>query len=246
MKLRRRVVLALTAAALAPLPAVSQATPGEDLPTQPEILDRILAVVDEDPILASDVDRVLGLGIVSAEPEGDTSDEKQETLRRRVLDQLIEERLRFHEIDRFGFTEVSLADVEKGYQGIRRRFGSEQAFRQRLTELGLDPDGVRQLVARQIMVLTFVEERLGPRVFVGSDDIRAYYDGPLTDELRAGGRSVPPLESVREDIRAVLKEARLNEEIERWTEELWREADVEDYFDRPLAELPTQTVFSVD
>jgi len=37
---------------------------------------------------------------------------------------------------------------------------------------------------------------------------------------------------VREKIREVLREQRLNEEIERWTEELRREADIEDYFDR--------------
>ncbi|MDH3744454.1 MAG: SurA N-terminal domain-containing protein [Acidobacteriota bacterium] len=257
MKLRQRVVttfaLAMAALALTGGAAAAQevTAPRSIDPSEPEhqVLDRILAVVDEDPILASDVDRVLGLGVFGAQAgEGEVSSEDNEeaALRRSVLDQLIEERLRFHEIDRFGFTEISLADVEKGFLGIRERFPSEQAFRQRLAKLGLDEDGVRQLVARQIMVLTFVEERLGPRIFVGRDEIRAYYDGPLTEQLRASGSSVPSLESVREEVRAVLKEARLNEEIDRWTEELWREADVQDYFDRPLDEMPSKTVFRVD
>ena len=34
---------------------------------------------------------------------------------------------------------------------------------------------LRQLVARQLMVLTYVDEQLGPRVFVSLDDINAYY-----------------------------------------------------------------------
>jgi hypothetical protein len=44
---------------------------------------------------------------------------------------------------------------------------------------------------------------------------------------------VPPIEEVREDIRQLLKERRLNEAIEGRTEELRREADVLTFFDEP-------------
>ena len=88
---------------------------------------------------------------------------------------------------------------------------------------------MKQLVARQLMVVTYVEERLGPRVFVGIDDITAYYDGVLTAEMAATGQPLPPLQGVREQIREVLKQQRLNEEIDRWTEELRQQADIEDY-----------------
>ena len=43
---------------------------------------------------------------------------------------------------------------------------------------------------------------------------------------------------MREQIRAVLREQRLNDEIAAWTEELRRDADVVDYFDTELGELP--------
>ena len=49
---------------------------------------------------------------------------------------------------------------------------------------------------------------------------------------------MPPIESVRESIRALLKEQRLNEEISRWTEDLRRQADVIDNFASLHAELP--------
>jgi hypothetical protein len=52
------------------------------------------------------------------------------------------------------------------------------------------------------------------------------------------GATVPPLQEVREQIRALLKEERLNEEIERWTDELRRQADVEDYLDEPPGAIP--------
>jgi hypothetical protein len=107
-----------------------------------------------------------------------------------------------------------------------------------LEALGLEADSLRQLVARQFMVLTFVDERLGPRVFVDLEDIRGYYDQTFVPEMRRRGATPSPLQQVREKIRAVLKQERLNEEIESWTEELRRRADVEDYFDDVEGALP--------
>ncbi len=38
----------------------------------------------------------------------------------------------------------------------------------------LDDEGLRLLVRGQLLVLAYVEERVGPRVFVGLEDIRGY------------------------------------------------------------------------
>ncbi len=119
--------------------------------------------------------------------------------------------------------------MERQFLAFRDGFGSAAEFEARLSELGLDETTLRQLVARQIMVVTYVEERLGPRVFVSSDEITAYYDDVLAAEMRAQGQPLPPIQEVREQIREVLKQQRLNEEIDRWTEELRQKADVEDY-----------------
>jgi len=107
-----------------------------------------------------------------------------------------------------------------------------------MNELGLDEQGVRQVLARQVMVWVYVEERLGARIFVGLEDIRKYYDENLVPELEEKGNSVPPVQDVREAIRAVLREQRMNEELERWTIELLQNADIEDYFDSNYESLP--------
>lgn len=218
-------VLAAVCLQLCPGPAAAQngaAGGGE------ELVDRIVAVVDEDPILASELEEVIGLGL--AEPR---AGETAEQLRGRVLEALVDERLRFHEVDRFGFEQVPVAVIEQRLAEIRSRFGSEAAFRARLAQLETTPDELRQLVARQLMVLTYVDERLGARVFVSLDDIRAYYDQTLVPAMRQRGETPPPIDTVREDVRALLKEQRLNEEITRWTEELRAQADVEVFLDTP-------------
>ena len=176
------------------------------------------------PILQSEVDQVVGLGLVAAQET-----EPDEEYRRRILQQLIDQRLRFHEIDRFGFGELPIDEVERQFSEFRESLGGGDRFAGRLAELGLDETALKQLVARQIMVVTYVEERLGPRVFVGLDDITAYYDTVLTPEMAAKGQTLPPMQEVREQIREVVKQQRLNEEIDRWTEELRAKADIENY-----------------
>src|SRR5437868_2086784 len=79
-------------------PAPKPAAPAGKGAPQGDLKDRVLAVVDEDPILQSDLDRVISLGLKQRNPN-----EEEPAFRRRVLNDLIADRLRFHEIDRFGF-----------------------------------------------------------------------------------------------------------------------------------------------
>ncbi len=215
-------------AATQPKPRVEAAPKPSPWPT-----DRILAVVDEDPILASDVRQVIALGIVERQ-----AGEEARALWRRVLDMLIEQRLRYHDLDRFGFADVPPQDIEKGFDKIRAGFPSTAAFEQRLREVGLSAEGLHQLVARQLMVYAYVEERLGARVFVSLDDISTYYRDALAKEMTRQGKPLPPLDDVREQIRAVLREQRLLDEIRRWTADLRKQADVIDHFDSVHPQLP--------
>lgn len=188
----------------------------------PETLkDRVLAVVDDDPILGSDVERVVRLGLETPKPG-----EAPAVFRRRVLDELIEQRLQFHEIDRFGFEQVPVDEIQRRVAAIRARFPDEGAFQKALKEVGLDTKGLRQLVTRQLLVLTYVDERLGPSVFVTPDDVNRYYRDVLGPEMQKRGQAAPPLDQVREDIRETLKQQKMTAQMESWTKGLREKADV--------------------
>jgi hypothetical protein len=233
---------ALSAAAQAPSPPAPPSPPGQSAAGEGlQLEDRIVAVVDEDPVVASDIDRLIGLGLAVPNPGED-----ERAFRRRVLEQLIEQRLRFHEIDRFGFVQVPVDEIERQVAEIRARYASEEEFERRLRELGLSLTSLRQLVARQIMVWNYVDERLGPRVFVTYDDIKNYYDTVLVPEMQRQGQAVPPIEQVREQIRSLLKDQRLNEELEKWTEELRQRADVANFFDAETGPPLPPVVLRVD
>lgn len=212
-----------------PVPEASRPAAGDH-----RLADRVVAVLDEEAILLSDVDQVIGLGLVEPRP-GESLDE----LRGRVLQGLIDQRLRFQQVDRFGMERVSVDVVEAEVAKIAARFPDRDAFLGRLARLDMSEEELDQLVARQLMVLSYVEERLGARIFVSLDDIRAYYEQELVPGLEAAGSPVPPLEDVREDIRSLLRAERLNAEIVEWTERLRREADIQIFlFEPPEGPLP--------
>lgn len=219
---RRRLVPLLLAATLAaPLLAA------------PELADRIVAVVDGDPVLQSDVDRAIALGLAERR-----QGESEAVLRRRVLDGLIEQRLRVHEVERYGFGQVPVERIAAQVDAIRSRFPSEEEFRRRLQQLGMQLEGLEQLVAQQLQVMVYVDELLGARVFIGLEEIEQHYQRVLAPQLQRAGQPVPPLEEVREEIRELLRQQRLNQELARWTAELRRQADVQDFLDAPRDRLP--------
>ncbi len=224
------LALALATGASAAAAAAPAAPPAAS-PNQ--LKDRVMAVVDGDPILASDLDRAAVVGLLQPNPG-----EAPAAFRRRLLDSLIAQRLRFHEIDRFGLEQVPVDQIEKQVADIRVRFKDDATFRQKLKEVGLDEAGLRQMMARQLGVLTFVDERLGPQVFVTLDDIAAYYKKVLTPQLQKQHLPVPPLDDERDPIRAVLRQQRLTEELDRWTEDLRSKATISTFLDRPAGPLP--------
>ena len=230
--MHRRIFLSLLAISgglatvIATLPVLAQAS-GEIL------LDRLVAVVDEDPILLSDIQRAIALGLVKDEPQ-----ESDCQRQRRVLDGLIDQTLHLHEVERHDFSQLPSSEIDRQIARISGQFTDRGELQQRLEDLGLDDEGLRLLISRQLRVLVYIERRLGPRVFIKQADIQTYYDDVLVAEMVEQGTEPPPLATVQEQIRDLLHELRLNEEIEEWTEELRREADIDDFFDRSDTELP--------
>jgi peptidyl-prolyl cis-trans isomerase SurA len=198
-----------------PTPA-TKAAPGA-----PKLVDKVLAVVDEDPILQTDVDRAIRLGFQKPE-----AGEKPDTFRRRVLSSLVDERIRSHEVDRFGFTEIPVEEVEAEVTRIQKTFPDDRAFQKALSEVGLTLQGLRQRVTQQLLVLTYVDERLGPRVLIGNDEISKYYRSVLTPQMQKLGQAPPPEPEVRDQIREILKQQKLNDEMKKWTDGLRAKADI--------------------
>lgn len=97
-----------------------------------------------------------------------------------------------------------------------QQFGSAEGYAARLQELDLNDQEVRGILERQIYFNRFLNFRFRPTVFIEDKDIEAYYKDELTPKLEAARQPVPPLDSVRENIRAVLVEQEINRRAQQW------------------------------
>src|SRR5258706_69254 len=89
--------------------------------------------------------------------------------------------------------------------------GGARASRQEVTEW----------IKRGLALETYVRERISPTVKVTEAELKAYYEGPFRSEAKARGlEKLPPFTEVTEEVRELVRERKLNEEIERWTEAL--------------------------
>jgi len=98
-----------------------------------QTLDAIAAMVNDEPVLASDVEEQLFLFLQRAQAQPDSS--QVDTLRRQVLDQLIDEKLVLAEAKKQNIT-VSPAEVQKQVEAAiadaKQKYGGDDGFKEQL------------------------------------------------------------------------------------------------------------------
>ncbi len=166
-------------AAAPPATSKPAATPAAKAPAEDDAIDQVAATIDDEIILASEVEEQLYIAIQRA---GGRPDEAQlDTLRHRILDQMIDERLIIAEAKRQGIT-VSNAEIDKqvdaAIDDVKQRLGSEAAYAEQLkrentTEARLR-DRYRGELQRQMMGQRLVQKQI-PRKPVPAKEAEAYF-----------------------------------------------------------------------
>jgi peptidyl-prolyl cis-trans isomerase SurA len=187
-------------------------------------VDRVAAVIDRQVITVSEVSQMVEMRFFPR-----TAGQSEDDFRRGVLENLIAQTLRYRDVERFGAQDIPKDTIEARLQDIRKRFASEAEFDAALARAELSLDEFRALVKRQLQVEAYIQERFAPLVFIPNEDIETYYRGTWSQQRRARGLAIPPLNEVREEIRALLRSDRLQHEIEQWTSQLRLRANVDVY-----------------
>lgn len=118
--------------------------------SQTEVIDRILAVVNGQVIMKSDVQMFLTLQLVEIPPGVDQESQ--------VLTYLIERRLVLDQIDRV-VPQPASDLIEQQLQLMRGRFMRIEDFTEVLQQVGLTSDDLRQLLADDIRRDTYLANR---------------------------------------------------------------------------------------
>jgi hypothetical protein len=173
-------------------------------------VDRIVALVEGEPILLSEVQE---LGRFQRLVEGKSASEEQ------LLARLIEQWIVAREAEAARFAKPAAAEVEREFQRLAQQAGSPVTFPLRLRELGLAPEAVRRLLERQLYFARFLDYRFRPAALVEEAAVEKYYREELTAQLAARGERVPRLETVHEQIEELLIQREISARAGQWLDD---------------------------
>lgn len=186
------------------------------------ILDRIAATVDGVAITASEIEQYETMRLVPR-----LEDEDEVEYERRVLNFMINQLIRYRDVQRFGLAEVTEEQVDEAVESLVSRFASRDAFERAMSTSEMTMERLRLVLRRRLEIETFIQLRFSPMVFVSLEEIEGYYRDVWIEQRLAADEPIRPLADVRDQIRAILKLERLEEEVARWSEDLRDRANID-------------------
>jgi hypothetical protein len=182
-----------------------------------EVIDRIMAVVLQQPILLSDVNAALSLKLIEVPPG--TGDPVA-----LVLDRLIERTLILGEVDRYQPPEPATPEIDSRLKQIEERVGSPEALNHLMAATGMTPERLRQYVRDDLRLTTYLNQRFGTSSQPSDAELQAYYREHAAEFTTNG--QLQPFDAVAPAIRERLTQARRATMVSDWTASLRRRADV--------------------
>lgn len=174
------------------------------------VVEEVLAVVGNTPILYSDV--TLAALVRLVEP----TTEIEGPYRSRLLDARIRLEVEYRDLEESGLLFRLDLEPQTARNTLITRGGGTEVLERELSASGLSWPDLEELALRIAAVDAYVEQRLRPRVSVSMEEIDAAYQELLVAEIATTDEPPPPVAVVQDQLRALLVERKLNEEIERW------------------------------
>lgn len=179
-------------------------------PQQERLADRIVAVVNDEPILLSEIFQVV--------PAGMSANQELPALMLDQLEGMINQRLILQEVKRMKLFTVERGEVDEMRQGLLQRAGSPEAFNADLRGRGMSPVELDAYLQRIILIFKFIDYRFRRSIDIEDEELREYYRSEFLPRLQQEQpqMAAPPFTTVREEIRNLLQERRVNEALENW------------------------------
>lgn len=187
-------------------------------------VERVLAVVNGVPILASDVELAETAAFVPRQ-----ADESEAEYRRAVVEALVDLELRWQDLTAAGIAARVRTDLEAAWRATVQRAGGEEPLHRKLAEMGFGERELRELVRHAAVVQAYVASRFAPFVRPTPQEVEAAWRQEIAPQLEKAGKPVPALADVRGEVEALLRERKLSAEVERWTADLAKRGEITRY-----------------
>jgi hypothetical protein len=185
------------------------ASPGRALAAQ-EVADRIVARIENDVILLSDVD-VLKRYQLLVDGRSETDAE--------ILDRLIDQWIVRTEAEVAHFQRPSEAEIQQAAERLRSSFASAEEYEARKKKSGLSDSDLREMTASQSYLSNYLDSRFRPAVQVEPKAIEDFYQSAVVPRAKARGQEPPSLDAARDSIQEALVQQSINEQTNQWLKE---------------------------
>lgn len=175
-----------------------------------EVVDRIVARVETDVILLSDV-RALSRYQQFLDGKAETDAQ--------ILDRLVDQWIVRTEADVSHSPRPSEADIDRGLSRVRNSFGSEQEYEARRKQAGLSEQDVQSMVASQLYLSNYLDSRFRPAVQIDPKEIEDFYQTAVVPRAKARGQEPPTLDAARDAIQEALIQNGINQQADQWLKE---------------------------
>lgn len=179
------------------------------LPAQ-EVVDRIVARVENDVILSSDVQLLSRYQLLV---EGKSESESE------ILDRLIDQWIVRNEATAARTPQPSETDMARGLERLKRSFASEEDYQARRKLAGLSEREVQSLTTSQIYLNSYLDSRFRPSVQVDEKAVQDFYENAVLPRAKARGQNPPSLDSAHDYIQEALIQRGINDQADRWLKE---------------------------
>lgn len=185
------------------------------MPQAAVVLDRVVAVVGDRPVMLSDVRAALDLELVDVKDAEDPA--------AAALAALIDRELMLIEVERYGPEAPPDAAVDAAVARVRERVG-EARYSAALARSGLTDAMLAVVLRDDLRLQTYVSQRFGAAAQPTEEEVARAYT-TRRDELASDGR-VPTLAEAGPRLRERLAAERLAAQVADWLETLRRRTDV--------------------
>lgn len=144
-----------------------------------EVVDRIVAIVNEDIITLLELDRSFQPYVHKIKERGYTLEKEQQMMskaREEVLNQLVDQKLNDQEIRRYG-VEVSAKEIDNIIERIMEaNYYTHEELREALLSRGMKMAEYRRHLKEQILRSKLIDLEVKSKIVITQADIEAYYE----------------------------------------------------------------------
>ena len=211
--MRKKLLFALFFAGL--LPAASRVR-------AQEVVDRIVARVETEIILESDVRQLSRYqAFLDGKPQSDAD----------ILNRLIDQWIVRSEAGVARFPQPSEEDVNRSIERLKRSFSSPEEFQTRQKQSGITDDEIRRFVRAQLYLSNYLDSRFRPSIQIDEKAIEEFYRSRVVPRAESRNQTPPTLENARDFIQEALVQRAINEQADLWLKESRSRVRVETMLD---------------